>query len=112
LTEQKDAAVAGVRFKAWQPPEALHPTLPVQSPLVFDLFDRYSGSIIGGCRYHVAHPGGRNYQSFPVNEYEAQARRLARFEAFGHTAAGYHIQNEIPHPEFPLTLDLRRAPQF
>ena len=112
LTEQKDAAVAGVRFKAWQPPEALHPTLPVQSPLVFDLFDRYSGSIIGGCRYHVAHPGGRNYQSFPVNEYEAQARRLARFEAFGHTAAGYQIQNEIPHPEFPLTLDLRRAPQF
>ncbi len=109
---KKGSAVAGVRFKAWQPPEALHPSLPVQTPLVFDLFDRFTETIIGGCRYHVAHPGGRNYQNFPINEYEAQARRLARFEADGQTAATYTIPKEIPHPEFPLTLDLRRPAEF
>ena len=109
---KKGSAVAGVRFKAWQPPEALHPSLQVQTPLVFDLFDRFTETIIGGCRYHVAHPGGRNYQNFPINEYEAQARRLARFEADGQTAATYTIPKEIPHTEFPLTLDLRRPAEF
>ena len=79
---------------------------------MFDLFERFTETIIGGCRYHVAHPGGRNYQNFPINEYEAQARRLARFEADGQTAATYTIPKEIPHPEFPLTLDLRRPAEF
>lgn len=121
--------VSGVRYRAWQPPSALHPTIGVHSPLVFDLIDTWNGKSIGGCTYHVSHPGGRSYERFPVNANEAESRRGNRFFDFNHTPGALHINPageilreffehkhpprpmapppEEPDNEYPHTLDLR-----
>ncbi|TAH25821.1 MAG: transglutaminase family protein [Cytophagales bacterium] len=122
--------VAGIRFRAWQPPSALHPTIGIDSPLTFDLIDTWSGKSVGGCTYFVSHPGGRNYETFPINSYEAESRRVSRFWDINHSPgliqptteqaelnrkfvegrpiAPMSLPEEIKHPESPYTMDLRR----
>ncbi len=100
--------MAGVRYRAWQPPSCLHPTIPVHVPLVFDIFDTWTGRSIGGCQYHVAHPGGRADEDFPVNAVAAETRRRARFFAFGHSPGRLTVPPPEEYPECPFTLDLRR----
>ena len=108
-TGTRGAYVAGVRYRAWQPPRCLHPTIPVDAPLVFDIYDTWNERSIGGCTYQVAHPGGRNYDAFPVNANEAEARRRARFFATGHTPGTTVPQEPGGSAEHPVTFDLRRS---
>ena len=109
-TDTLGEMVAGVRFRAWNPPSALHPTIGIHAPLVFDIFDTWNGRAIAGCTYYVSHPGGRSHESLPVNAYEAEGRRISRFIENGHTPS--HTMTFIPNEEknkrFPYTLDMRR----
>jgi uncharacterized protein (DUF2126 family)/transglutaminase-like putative cysteine protease len=104
--------VAGVRYKAWNPPSSLHPAIGVHSPLTFDLIDTWAARSLGGCQYHVSHPGGLSYESFPINSYEAESRRLSRFVPMGHSPGLLHVPSATiqinVNREFPVTKDLRR----
>jgi uncharacterized protein (DUF2126 family) len=130
-TSRKGEYVAGVRYKAWNPPSALHPTVGVDVPLTFNIVDKWNNRAVGGCVYHVAHPGGRNYDTFPVNAFEAEGRRISRFWKEGHRPGALspspefssvvrHLEkNQIPvkfdppavkiAAEYPHTLDLRQV---
>jgi len=131
-TGRQGEFVAGVRYKAWAPPSALHPTIDIHAPLVFDLIDTWNGRSVGGCTYHVSHPGGRSYDTFPVNAFEAESRRGNRFDDLSHTQGPFtprpdvdalrqFFPNTTPRPmapppeesydEYPLTLDLRTKPR-
>jgi uncharacterized protein (DUF2126 family)/transglutaminase-like putative cysteine protease len=107
-TETAGEYVAGVRFKAWNPYSSLHPTIQPQVPLIFDVYDKWSGRSIGGMTHHVVHPGGRAYDDFPVNANSAEARRRSRFFGIGHTPGPAPEPKPVQGPEYPRTLDLRR----
>jgi uncharacterized protein (DUF2126 family)/transglutaminase-like putative cysteine protease len=108
-TSRGDSAVAGIRFRAWAPPSALHPTIGIHAPLVFDVVDTWSERSLGGFTYHVVHPGGRAYERLPVNSNEAEARRSGRFVTSGHTPGPMVVVAPPFNAEYPFTLDLRRA---
>jgi uncharacterized protein (DUF2126 family) len=130
-TAVKGEYVCGIRYRAWQPPSALHPTIGPDTPLVLDIVDTWNGRSIGGCTYYVSHPGGRNYDTFPVNSFEAESRRVSRFWEMGHTQEvlmaetpdattghvvvpgrePYIVPDPPPaeiNPEYPTTLDMRK----
>jgi uncharacterized protein (DUF2126 family) len=110
-TGTRGESVAGVRFRAWRLPSALHPTIPAHAPLVFSLVDTWREHTLGGCTFAVSHPGGRSYETFPVNGNEAEARRQALFSPLGHEHAPIDPRTllRLPNPDFPFTLDLRRT---
>jgi uncharacterized protein (DUF2126 family)/transglutaminase-like putative cysteine protease len=129
-TSVKLEYVGGVRYRAWQPPSALHPTIGTDAPLTFDIVDTWNGRSIGGCTYYVSHPGGRSYDTYPINSYEAESRRVSRFSDTYHTQevlrpapylsiVQHYIAVNRPiflcdppaeeiNKEYPYTLDLRQ----
>ena len=106
-TATSGVSVAGVRYRAWQPPSCLHPTITVDTPLIFDVVDKVHRRSIGGCQYHIDHPGGVNSAGLPVNALEAESRRAGRFMPFGHTTGTIDPGHPDPSDTLPLTLDLR-----
>ena len=111
-TDTPGEMVAGVRFRTWQPWSCLHPTVGAHNPLIFDVIDSWSQRAIGGCSYHVSHPGGRSFDTNPINSYEAESRRLSRFFSFGHTPGTVQVPAAERNAYHPHTLDLRRPPEY
>jgi uncharacterized protein (DUF2126 family)/transglutaminase-like putative cysteine protease len=129
-TGTKEEYVCGLRYRAWQPPSALHPTIGIDTPITFDIVDTWNSRSIGGCTYYVSHPGGRSYETFPINSYEAESRRGNRFATTAHTqntlrpspglktVSRYIAHDRLPflcdppaaeiNKDYPYTLDLRR----
>jgi uncharacterized protein (DUF2126 family) len=107
-TGRQGEYVGGIRFKAWSPSMSLHPSIPAQTPVIVELYDNWTGRSLGGISHHAAHPGGRSYDTFPVNAGEAEARRRARFFPFGHSAGPVSPPRASVGLELPRTLDLRR----
>lgn len=101
--------VAGIRYRAWQPPSCLHPTIPIDTPLTVEIVDLWNSRSIGGCQYHVEHPGGSNSPTYPVNALEAESRRASRFFKTGHTGGRIELPPQFVNNEYPCTLDLRRS---
>jgi len=108
-TSEEGRSVAGIRFKAWAQTASLHPQLKVHAPLVFDVVDVLNEQSVGGFTYHVAHPGGRSFETYPVNENEAEGRRMARFETMGHSPGKIAQAPDEINAHFPFTLDMRRG---
>ncbi len=110
-TGTRGEAVAGVRFRAWQLPSSLHPTVGVQAPLEFTLIDKWRSHALGGCTLRVSHGGGRSYDAFPVNANEAESRRHALFVPYGHAHGAVDTTRfvKVDDPDYPFTLDLRRT---
>lgn len=130
----KGEYVSGIRYKAWNPPSALHPTIGADAPLTFDIVDTWNNRILGGCTYFVSHPGGRSFDTYPVNAFEAESRKISLFQGFGHTPSAtrevpvvektqsgvsrfvaetkQNVRPDAPieliNPEYPNTLDLRK----
>ncbi len=107
-TGAQGEGVAGVRYRAWQPPMCLHPTIGIHTPLVFDIIDTWTGRALGGCRYHVSHPGGKYFDTMPVNAFEAEGRRHSRFEPRGHSPGPLAVPAAHRNADYPATLDLRQ----
>jgi uncharacterized protein (DUF2126 family) len=99
--------VAGIRFRARRLSATLHPTIPVHTPLVFDIIDRWKERSIGRCVYYSASPDGRTYTARPVSATEAKERRLERFQRPGDRLGPMADPKHESNPIFPLTLDLR-----
>ncbi|MEM6778244.1 MAG: transglutaminase family protein [Planctomycetota bacterium] len=110
-TEQAGRYVAGVRYRAWQPPRCLHPTIGIHTPLQLDVVDRAAGHSIGGCTYHAVHPGGVGSDQFPVNAKEAESRRAGRFDRRTMHGGPIVVPSLPPRSgaaPYPMTMDLRR----
>jgi uncharacterized protein (DUF2126 family) len=109
-TPTKGEYVAGVRFRAWAPPQSLQAHLGIHHPIHFDVLDTWGKRSLGACAYHVWHPEGRAYDTPPLTRFEATARRAQRFTQAGPLAWPVEAVPAAPHPDTPHTLDLRRFP--
>ena len=118
-TEVAGEAIAGIRYRARKLSAALHPTVPVHTPLTFDLIDTWKGGSVGRsagtvmghavarCTYYAGPPDGSTHTTRPANAVEARARRLERFVVSAPPTEPMVVPEAETNPIFPMTLDLR-----